>query len=1101
MKSQFLKMQLDANKAFIVFVVMSLFLSVLISVMLVGREASSVLNGYKQQASETEAKLSAKYVENFLETRILLLKDLSSHPIIINGVMGAGVSEASLNDYLSEFKILGIKEQLWVFNVLGDYVYKNSEEQALRETPSDWLEDLLNGELSHAVLLDQNQGQAYFKLAVPINYNGFTEGALIVKFETPIDVLLSEVLESNTHGVKLSGPWLNYSNLSTNNQYDSVLKSDLHSSGLMLNYLVDSTLVEKQVKQVIISIASAIFVSLFLSSLFLFLVGQKLLLNPYRKLELSQQATKLSEERLNLAINGSLDGIWDWDIKTGKVFCSVRFRELLGYASNDDFPEDYTVLERMVHIEDREYVKSSLKAHLQQKAIYDVQHRFMTKKGEFRVYRVKGDALFDITNKAIRMAGSMTDVTEQIQAQQALKKAKEENDLLALSIDASNLGVTISSVSDPELPLIYINQAFTNITGYGEEILGESCRFLQGEQTSQLTIDKVRKALKNHDIVKVDLLNYKKNGQPFWNSLQLFPVHNEAGELTAYVGIQQDITDRVASEKALKEAKMMAEQASIAKSEFLASMSHEIRTPMNGVLGMLNLLLNSDLNAEQQHRINVAMSSANSLLTLINDILDFSKVDAGKLELEHLEFDLRGLFGDFAESAVIQAHNKSIELILDVTNIDEAVVIGDPGRLRQILSNLVGNAIKFTSDGEVLIEASLIKYDTHNWQLNCNIKDTGIGISPEQQAKLFQSFSQVDASTTRKYGGTGLGLAIVKRLCELMGGEVSVSSQAGKGSCFSFSILLGKSNASFHVIPDVEMKHLNILLVDDNKTNREVLRAQLEHWGATVTEARSGIEALTISEAYFAKHYNCFDIAFLDMQMPVMDGAQLGEHIKANEHLKAMKLIMMTSMCHKGDAKFFANLGFDGYFPKPATTFDLFAALSIVVEDGEALKGAKPLVTTHYIKSLKAQSALKPEEISWGEGIRILLAEDNRVNQIVAQSMLAKLNLTHIDIAANGEEVIQNLLNTTRETKYTAILMDCQMPEMDGYEASQAVRNGKAGELYKDIPIIAMTANAMVGDKDKCLEAGMDDYISKPIKPEVLFERLLQWLPYKEIES
>ncbi|WP_404389544.1 response regulator [Pseudoalteromonas phenolica] len=1101
MKAQLLRMQLDANKAFIAFVVMSLFLSVLISVMLVGREASTVLNGYKQQASVTEAKLSAKYIENFLETRILLLKDLSSQPIITNGVMGSGLSEASLNDYLSEFKILGEKENLWVFNVLGDYVYKNNDDLAIYDTPSDWLEDLLNGELEYAVLLDQSQGQSYFKLAVPISYNGFTEGALIVKFQTPIDVLLSEVIESKTHGIKLSGPWLSYSNLNYMSKYGSVYETKLQHTGLKLNYLVDSSLVERQVNQVIISIASAIFVSLCLSSLFLFLVGQKLLLNPYRKLELSQQATKLSEERLNLAINGSLDGIWDWDIKTGKVFCSERFRELIGYKPTDEFPEDYTVLERMVHEDDREYVKTSLKAHLQQKSIYDVQHRFKTKNGEFRVYRVKGDALFDENQRAIRMAGSMTDVTEQIESEEALKKAKEENDLLALSIDASNLGVTISSVSEPELPLIYINQAFTNITGYGEEILGQSWSFLQGEQTSQESVDKIRQALKNHDIVKVDLLNYKKNGQPFWNSLQLFPVHNEAGELTAYVGIQQDITDRVASEKALKEAKMMAEQASIAKSEFLASMSHEIRTPMNGVLGMLNLLLNSDLNAEQQHRINVAMSSANSLLTLINDILDFSKVDAGKLELEHLEFDLRGLLGDFAESAVIQAHSKRIELILDVTNIDEAVVIGDPGRLRQILSNLVGNAIKFTSDGEVLIEATLIEFDTDNWQLNCNIKDTGIGISPEQQTKLFQSFSQVDASTTRKYGGTGLGLAIVKKLCELMDGAVSVSSQAGKGSCFSFSILLGKSNASFHVIPDVEMQELNILLVDDNKTNREVLRAQLEHWGASVTEARSGIEALTISEAYFAKHNKCFDIAFLDMQMPVMDGAQLGEHIKANEHLKAMKLIMMTSMCHKGDAKFFANLGFDGYFPKPATTFDLFAALSIVAEDGEALKGAKPLVTTHYIKSLKAQSALKLEEISWGEGIRILLAEDNRVNQIVAQSMLAKLNLTHIDIAANGEEVIQNLLNTTRETKYTVILMDCQMPEMDGYKASQAVRNGKAGELYKDIPIIAMTANAMVGDKDKCLEAGMDDYISKPIKPEVLFERLLQWLPYKKIES
>ena len=1099
MRSQFLKIQLDANKAFVVFVVMSFFLSVLISVMLVGKEASSVLNGYKQQASETEAKLSAKYIENFLETRILLLKDLSSQPIIINGVMGSGVSEAFLNDYLSEFKILGLKEQLWVLNVLGDYVYTNNAEQAIEQLPSDWLEVLLNGELSHAVLLDQSQDKAYFKLAVPINYNGFTEGALIVKFETPIDVLLSEVLESNAHGIRLSGPWLNYSNLNTNNKYDSVFKSDLHSSGLILNYLVDSILVEKQVKQVIISIASAIFVSLFLSSLFLFLVGQRLLLNPYKKLELSQQATKLSEERLNLAINGSLDGIWDWDIKTGKVFCSERFRELLGYMPNDEFPEDYTILERLIHIDDQEFVKSSLNAHLQQKAIYDVQHRFMTKKDGFRVYRVKGDALFDSTNKAIRMAGSMTDVTEQIQAQKALKKAKEENDLLALSINASNLGVTISSVSDPELPLIYINQAFTNITGYGEEILGQNCRFLQGKETSQASVEKIRQALKSHDNLKIDLLNYKKNGQAFWNSLQLFPVKDRAGQLTAYVGIQQDITDRVASEKVLKEAKMMAEQASVAKSEFLASMSHEIRTPMNGVLGMLNLLLNSDLNTEQQHRINVAMSSANSLLTLINDILDFSKVDAGKLELEHLEFDLRGLLGDFAESAVIQVHSKRIELILDVTHIDEAVVIGDPSRLRQILSNLVGNAIKFTSDGEVLIKASLIDFDNSNWQLNCKIKDTGIGISPDQQAKLFQSFSQVDASTTRKYGGTGLGLAIVKKLCELMDGEVSVSSIAGKGSCFSFSVLLKKSSASFNVIPDVEMAYLNILLVDDNKTNREVLRAQLEHWGATVTEARSGIEALTISEAYFAKHNKCFDIAFLDMQMPVMDGAQLGEHIKSNNNLKAMKLIMMTSMSHKGDATFFAHLGFDGYFPKPATTFDLFAALSIVAEDGEALKGAKPLVTTHYIKSLKAKSALKPEKVNWGEDICILLAEDNRVNQIVAQSMLEKLKLTNIDIVANGKELIQNLLNITRDIKYTVILMDCQMPEIDGYEASRAIRAGKAGESYKDIPIIAMTANAMVGDKDKCLEAGMDDYISKPIKPEVLFERLLQWLPYKEI--
>ena len=1101
MKSHMLRMQLDANKAFVVFVIMSLLLSVMISVLLVGREASAVLNSYTQQASKTEAKLSARYIENFLETRILLLKDLASQPLITNGVMGASASEASLNDYLSEFKILGIKEKLWIYNVLGDYVYKNTKQEATQKTPSKWLERLLNGEIQHIVLIEELEGQYFFKLAVPITYNGFTEGALVVKFQATMAFLLSEVIQSQAHGIKLTGPWLSYSSFNSVKEHEPILKAHLGNTGVKLQYLIEPTIVTSQVDKVILNIASSIIVSLFLSSLFLLVVGQKLLLNPYRKLEQSQKATKISEERFKLAINGSLDGIWDWDISTGKVFCSERFKELLGYQEGDDFPIEFTVLERMVHVDDRDFVKSSLKAHLQKDSIYDVKHRFQTKTGEFRVFRVKGEALFDQQNKAIRMAGSMTDVTEQIASQKALKKAKEENDLLALSVDASNLGVTISSVEEPNLPLIYINQAFTNITGYGEEVLGSNCKFLQGEGTSKETITQIIEGLHAQEVVKVELLNYKKNGQSFWNSLQIFPVHNDKGKLTAFVGIQQDITDRVESEKALKKATKMAEQASQAKSEFLASMSHEIRTPMNGVLGMLNLLLNSNLSSEQLHRINVAMSSANALLNLINDILDFSKVDAGKLELEFLEFDLRGLLGDFAESSAIQAHNKNIELILDVANIDESVVIGDPGRFRQILNNLVGNAIKFTKDGEVLIEASLQDYNHDNWQLICHIKDTGIGISAKQQEKLFKSFSQVDASTTRKYGGTGLGLAIVQKLCRLMQGEVSVSSKEGEGACFSFTVLLGKSKSSFHVIPDVRMDDLNLLIVDDNKTNREVLKAQLEHWGANVTEARSGIEALTVCEAYYNKYNVCFDIALLDMQMPVMDGAQLGEHIKAHEHLKDMKLIMMTSMCDKGDAKFFANLGFDGYFPKPATTFDLFAALSIVAEDGEALKGAKPLVTTHYIKSLKAQSALKPEEISWGEGIRILLAEDNRVNQIVAQSMLAKLNLTHIDIAANGEEVIQNLLNTTRETKYTAILMDCQMPEMDGYEASQAVRNGKAGELYKDIPIIAMTANAMVGDKDKCIEAGMDDYVSKPIKPEVLFERLLQWLPYKEIES
>ena len=479
----------------------------------------------------------------------------------------------------------------------------------------------------------------------------------------------------------------------------------------------------------------------------------------------------------------------------------------------------------------------------------------------------------------------------------------------------------------------------------------------------------------------------------------------------------------------------------------------------------------------------MAKSSAHALLTLINDILDFSKVEAGKMEIEPIAFNLRNEFGDLAKALVFKAEEKGVELILDMHDMKQEIILADPGRIRQIVTNLVGNAIKFTSEGSILITVALDVLKENHARLKVSVQDTGIGIPEDKIASLFDSFSQVDASTTRKYGGTGLGLAIVKKLCALMDGSVKVTSVIGQGSTFSFDIGVELSEKKTLRMPAVSIKNKRVLIVDDNEINRKVLSGQLKLWELEVFCAKDAHEALDMcAKALANSHTPPFDIAFLDMQMPQMDGAQLGKKLRANSNYDSMKMVMMTSLGFRSDATAFAKMGFDAFFAKPTTASDLFNALNVLVENGKAKEQASPLITHEYLGTLSKE-------------VNILLVEDNKTNQLVIDGLLDNLEL-ECDFANNGVEALE-ILNAHKK-QYDLILMDCQMPQMDGYETTKNIRAGNAGENNKELPILALTANAMQGDQEKCHLAGMSDYLAKPIDAKKFTAILQKWLPKEE---
>lgn len=690
---------------------------------------------------------------------------------------------------------------------------------------------------------------------------------------------------------------------------------------------------------------------------------------------------------------------------------------------------------------------------------------------------------------------------EKIRIERKLRESERKYRLLAENVS------DVIWTMDFNLRITYVSPSITALTGFSAaEITNKSLAQIIAPQYVPDLIEIFQRELQNvketfYQPQQVEVEHLCKDGATVPIEVSASFIFDEKGEPVAISGITRDIRERKQAEeklekaydelemrveertKELKHAKIAAEEANRARGYFLANMSHEIRTPMNGVIGLTRLLLDTDLTPEQQDYIETIKICGDSLLTLINDILDFSRIEAGKLQLEIIEFDLLPTLENISEVLAMRAYEKGIELISLIDPEVPTRVKGDPGRLRQILTNLVGNAIKFTGKGEVALHVALIKKDAKEVHLRFEVKDTGIGIPEQKLGVIFEAFTQADDTSKRKYGGTGLGLAISKQLTELMNGKIGVESEAGKGSTFWFTACFEKATKSGadEKVPIDELRDKRVLIVDDNESSCRAFKSMLTSWKCRVNAVANPGHTLKILKKANAAG-DPFHIVLLDKMIGGAGSLTIGKKIKNDPGLGDTNLILLASIGERGDAALFREAGFSAYLTKPVKQYQVRDALLMVLGKKITDKPArKELITKYTIEEAREKEA------------RILVVDDDRLCRKIALKMLEKLGYQP-EIVDNGREAVKRL----ESARYDMLLLDCQMPEMDGFEVTGTIRDKKSPVLDHKIPIIAMTAGAIKGDRERCLNAGMDDYISKPVNIAELSETIKRWLPKDE---
>ena len=792
----------------------------------------------------------------------------------------------------------------------------------------------------------------------------------------------------------------------------------------------------------------------------------------YKRVEMELRE---SERRMRSIIDNSSTLIFRKDVDGRYLQINLRFEaavgmcgeQILGMTDYDLFPLDVADIMR---IHDSQVIQTGRALETEEELVLnDELHTFLSVRFP----------LFDTRGLVYGVAGMLTDITDRKRTRLELEASEQRFRQLAEHIRE------VFWISDPHAhDVLYVSPAYEQIWGRQREALYENpAEWLNGIHPEDRS--HVRETFANHENDRgfdVEYRVVRPDKSIRWIRDRGFPVYDDGHEICRMTGLAEDITERKESEEKLKRsinslhwskaelkaAKRSADKANAAKSDFLSRMSHEIRTPMNGVVGMSELLEHTDLTSQQLEYVNVIRQSGDALLLLINDILDSSKIESGKLELDSIDFSLRDMLGDTLHSLSLQAHDKGLELAYHIHPEVPDAVIGDPGRLRQIIVNLVGNAIKFTPAGEVTVEVDIESTTDENVSLHFAVRDTGIGMPSNRRDKIFGAFAQLDTSMTRQSGGTGLGLTIAMQLANLMSGKVWVESEPGCGSTFHFNAELQRSKETVSAPSSVDLTDILVLAVDDNATNRRMLHDTMAGWGMKVSTIDNGRSALV--ELQEAADKGCpYQLVILDAVMPGMNGFELAEEIRQSPSLSPTPLIMLSSASTHNQCK---ELQIAQCLAKPVRHSSLFNAIA------RTLMKTAPVIDTKPATEIQSNTT---------QPLRILLAEDSMINQQVAIGLLERCGHT-VTIANNGREV----LDIMESQPFDLILMDVQMPVIDGLAATNAIR-----EREKDgdgrIPVIAMTAHAMKGYREKCIEAGMDDYIAKPVRARQLYETIEQW--------